>query len=343
MRREYVQSLLGVAALVAFSLAFGHAPDPGGVSGRKGEIRLAYFPNLTHAPILVAVRDHLIEKALPGYGVSPFVVNAGPEAMEALLAGDIDLACVGPSPALNTFVKSHGAALRIVAGVCSGGASLMAREASGIRSVADLAGRRVADPELGGTQDVSLRHFLSMNGLAPRERGGTVEIVPLKNPDILTSFKQGQLDAAWVPEPWASRLRSEARAERVVDERTLWPGGRFTTAVLVARTSFLDKHPELVAGVIQADRDAIELIARDPAQGEKEANSEIARLTGKPLKKAVLQDAWSRLSFSADLDRGSLAAFAGAATDSGYLKTSSVDLTRICATPAPVGALAERR
>jgi NitT/TauT family transport system substrate-binding protein len=332
MRREYVQSLLGLALLIGFSLAFGHVGD--GVSrGAKGEVRLAYFPNLTHAPILVAVKDGIYEKRLPGYGIKSFVVNAGPEAMEALLAGDVDIACVGPSPALNTYAKSGGKALRIVAGVCSGGASLMARDGVAINSVTDLAGKTVADPEFGGTQDVSLRHFLKLNGLASRESGGNVEVMALKNPDILTAFKRGQLDAAWVPEPWASRLAAEAHARRVVDERTLWPGGRITTAVLVARTGFLNAHPDVVEAVVEGTQAAMDRLAKNPAAGEAEANEEIKHLTGKPLKQAVIADAWSRMEFSTTLDQNSLAAFAGAARDAGYLTDRAIDLGLVCYDP----------
>jgi len=317
--------------LIAFSLAFGRGPDESASKGGRGEIRLAYFPNLTHAPVLVAVRDHLIETEAPGYRVSPFVVNAGPEAMEALLAGRIDVACVGPSPALNTYIRSGGKALRIVSGICNGGASLMARSDLQIANVADLGGKSVADPDTGGTQDVSLRHFIKLNGLAPREQGGTVDIVPLKNPDILAAFKRNQIDAAWVPEPWASRLEVETHAHRVVDERELWPAGRFTTALLVARTDYLNQHPDVVAAVVRAAKSAAELLTQKPAVGEKEANAEIAHLTGKPLKTAVLTAAWSRLSFSTDLDRGSLLAFAKAAQDSGYLKSGTLDLSAACA------------
>ncbi len=331
MKKEYLQATLGLGALIAFSLAFGHTSDRGSGSGRSGEIRLAYFPNLTHAPVLVAVHERLFEREAPGYRVSAFVVNAGPEAMEALLANRIDIACVGPSPALNTYLKSGGKALRIVAGVCYGGASLMAREGTGIGTIADLAGRRVADPDLGGTQDVSLRHFLKLNGLAPQDQGGTVEIVPLKNPDILASFKRGQIDAAWAPEPWASRLQVETGARRVVDERSLWPGGRFTTAVLVARTAFLQQHPDVVAAVVRADRNAVTFLNREPLRAQKEVNAEIAQLTGKPLKSSVLTEAWSRLSFTSELDKGSLLAFAKAAQDVGYLRAMALDLTAVCA------------
>jgi NitT/TauT family transport system substrate-binding protein len=330
IRREYVQALAGFVALVAFSLAFGHEPVDQDTVGKKGQVRLAYFPNLTHAPALIAVSKGILGRHLVGYGLRTMVVNAGPDAMEALLAGDLDMAYVGPSPALNTFVKTHGTALRIVGGVCSGGASLVARDGVDIKSVADLANHRVAIPELGGTQDVSLRHFMALNHLAPRESGGTVEILPIKNPDILSLFKRGQLDAAWVPEPWASRLEIEANAKVVVDERDLWPNHRFTTAVIVSSQKFLADHDDAVQDVLAANREAIQEIETDPAMAQADANAELKRLTGKSLKPAVIQTAWKSLSFSPELDADNIAAFAAAAQDAGYLKAPDGLVRQIC-------------
>ncbi|HWD37958.1 MAG TPA: ABC transporter substrate-binding protein [Fimbriimonas sp.] len=318
LRREYIQAALGALALVTFSLAFGRQPEGEATSGQKGQVRLAYLPNLTHAPALIGVADHLFQNDLSSYGFSTAVVNAGPEAMEALLAGSIDMAYVGPSPALNTYLRSEGRALKIVAGVCSGGASLLARDGVPIKSVADLANRRVAVPEIGGTQDVSLRHFLKLNGLAPKERGGNVEVIPIKNPEIVDLFKAGQLDAAWVPEPWASRLEAEAHAHTVADERDLWPNRRFTSTVLVASASFLKQHPDAVDGVVRANREAIEFIQAYPAQAQREANGQIAKLTGRPLRDAILRSSWSHLSFGAEVDQANLLAFARAAKDAGY-------------------------
>jgi NitT/TauT family transport system substrate-binding protein len=286
---------------------------------------------LTHAPALIGVEQGTFRAALPGYDFQTVVVNAGPEAMEALLAGDIDMAYVGPSPALNTYVKSNGRALQIVSGVCCGGASLMAREGEKISTISDLDGKRVAVPELGGTQDVSLRRFLAANRLVPKELGGTVEILPIKNPDILSLFKRGELDAAWVPEPWASRLVVEAHASLVVDERTLWPGDRFTTAVLVASRAFIASNPDAVERVADANAEIIAEMNARPAWAREKANDAIKALTGKALRKKTLDLAWTRLSFSSELDRQNLMAFAGAARQAGYLKATPSALVGLCA------------
>jgi NitT/TauT family transport system substrate-binding protein len=318
-RREYLQAGGAGFSLIAFSLFFGPRPQLFGASSLKPEVRLAYFPNLTHAPAVIGVADGTFAKSLPQYDFSSKVVNAGPEAMEAMLAGAIDVAYVGPSPALNTYVKTHGKALRIIAGVCEGGAALVCRKDLAIHSVADLDGHRVAVPEFGGTQDVSLRHFMQQANLKPRESGGTVEILPIKNPEILALFKSKQIDAAWVPEPWASRLTNEAGAKVVAVESDLWPTHRFATTVMVASTRFITAHPDAVATLAADNAKEIDWITRNSAQAKKVANDAIGKLTGKPLKRAIIDSAWPRLQFSSEQDRPSLAAFALAAQDAGYV------------------------
>lgn len=334
--RDLVTAACGVLALVGLAFGRGWAPAHAGPE-RKGEpLRIAYFPNLTHAPALVGVAKGTFQSHLPRYALGERVVNAGPEAMEALLAGEVDVAYVGPSPATNTFLKTNGKALTIVAGACSGGASLVARKDVSISSVRDLDGHSVAVPQLGGTQDVSCRHFLQREGLAPKERGGTVSVIPVKNPDILSLLLRKQIDAAWVPEPWASRLRAEAGAKTVVDERSLWPEGRFTTTVVVVRRAFAEAHPDAVRGFVAAHRETVDWISEHPEESRKVVNGELKRLTGKSLKSSVLADAWSKLEFTTEPNAPNIQALARAAYVAGYLKSDPGALAGLVDTRALV-------
>lgn len=328
------QRRAGLSALSALILAIGAfgfgcgKSSTGLAADGKPAVRLAYFPNVTHAPGIVGVARGDFQKALGSKAtLETKVVNAGPEAMEALLANEIDLSYVGPSPAINTYIKSHGKALRLLAGACSGGAALVARDGVNIASIKDLDGKRLAVPQLGGTQDVSCRHFLAVNGLKPADQpGGTVEIQFIKNPDILALFVQKQLDAAWVPEPWAARLVTDTKARIVVDERDLWPGKKFTTTVLVARKAFLDEHPEQVEAILKAHLDVTNWLQKNPDEGQKTVNAELKRLTGKALAPDVLKAAWERVQFTDDPDRPSIEAFVQAAENAGYLKEKGADV-----------------
>ena len=142
-----------------------------------------------------------------------------------MFAEALDIAYVGPNPTVAGYVRSHGEAVRVIAGAASGGAALVIRQGSGIKKAADFHGRKVATPELGNTQDVALRSWLRANGLKPREKGGDVQVIPTSNPDQVTLFLRGQIDAAWAPEPWAARLVHEAGGQIMLDERDLWPTG----------------------------------------------------------------------------------------------------------------------
>lgn len=295
-------------------------------------VRIGYFANITHAQAIVGRANGSFER-LAGRRVEWKLFNAGPAAMEALLSGAIDLAYVGPNPALNAYVRSGGKALRIIAGAASGGASLVVRKGGGVRSAADLKGKRVASPEFGNTQDISLRHWLKVNGL---RADSDLKVMPVKNAEILDLFLQGRLDAAWVPEPWASRLVHEAGGSILVDERTLWPGGRFPTAVLVGRSEYLAANGELVDRLLKAHLEATEWINANPSRGMKLINAELARVTRKPLAEAVLRDAFSRLTITHDPLPEALMTSATRATELGFLPRSAkappqgaLDLSRL--------------
>jgi NitT/TauT family transport system substrate-binding protein len=283
-------------------------------------VRVGYFPNITHAQAVVGVADGAFRRALgDSVTLETRVFNAGPSVIEALFAGQIDLAYIGPNPAINGYVRSNGEALRIVAGATSGGAVLVVREDSGIRDAADFAGRRIASPQLGNTQDVALRRWLQQQGLRLRERGGTTQVVPVANPDILTLFVKREIDAAWVPEPWGARLVHEAGGRVFLDERQLWPGGRFVTAQLIARTAFLEQHQDIVRRWLDAHVELTRRLTADPIAGKRALNAEIERLTGKAFAAAVLDDAWSRMTVTWDPIRESLRQSADAAFDLGFL------------------------
>ncbi|HLV79613.1 MAG TPA: ABC transporter substrate-binding protein [Chthonomonadaceae bacterium] len=316
-------SLAGLTNLAAGCTPSGSAHNASG----KPVLRLAYFPNVTHAPALAGVARGDFQQALGDKAaLETRVVNAGPEAMEALLANAIDVSYVGPSPAINTYLKSQGRVLRLLAGACSGGASLVASADTPIHSIKDLDGKSVAVPQFGGTQDVSCRHFLAASGLRPKDKGGSVDLQEIKNPDILALFKQKQLDAAWVPEPWAARLIADAGARRVVDERDLWPGKAFTTTVIVVRKSFLDEHPDLVEAFLKAHLQETAWLQKHPEEGQTVVNAELKRLTGKALKPEVLKDAWSRVQFTDDPNRPSVEAFLQAAEEAGYLRDKGTSI-----------------
>ncbi len=290
-------------------------------------VRVGYFPNITHAQALVGLANGEFQKALgTNTRIDAKAFTAGPSAIEALFAGAIDLTYIGPGPAINGYVKSDGA-LVIIAGACSGGASLIVRQDAGIKTATDLHGKKMATPQLGNTQDIAARVYLKKNGLTLIERGGDVQILPIANPDQLTLFLKKNLDAAWAPEPWATRLIEEGQGKLLLDERDLWPNRKFATTVLLVRKDYLAKHPDTVARWLKAHKTLTRWIQTHPAEAQKMVGQEIKRLTYKALPEAVLAQAWKRLEFTTDPLPASLETMGQGAYELGFLGSKKPDLS----------------
>jgi NitT/TauT family transport system substrate-binding protein len=315
---------LGLAVLAGTGL-LAACGGSGSSSGKNTTVRLGFFPNITHATALVGVRKGIYAKYL-GKAPKTLTFNAGPAAAEAIFSGAVDATYVGPNPAINAYAKSHGQAIKIISGAASGGAALIVRP--GIASAADLKGKKIATPQLGNTQDVALRSWLQQQGLkTDKNGGGDVHIMPQDNSQTLQAFAQGQIDGAWVPEPYASRLVLEDKGKKLVDEASLWPGGKFVVTALMVRTAFLKAHPDLVEKLLQAQVESTDYINRHRAEAEQAANAELQALTGKPLKQNVLDSTFKNVTFTNDPIASSLNASAQHAEQVGLL--DKVDLKGI--------------
>ncbi|NUS53400.1 MAG: ABC transporter substrate-binding protein [Streptomycetaceae bacterium] len=263
------------------------------------EIRLGFFANVTHATPLVGLKEGLYQKELGATSVKTQVLNAGPAAIEALKGGSIDATYIGPNPSISGFTSTNGELLRIVAGTTSGGASLVVKP--GINSAADLKGKKIASPQLGGTQDVAVRSWLASQGLKTDTKGGgDVSIVPTDNAQTLALFKSGELDGGWLPEPWATRLVQEAGAKVLVDERTLWPEGKFVTTNLIVRKKFLDEHPDTVEALIKGQIATTSWIQANPDKAKADVNDQLTAFTQKGLAPAVIDNAWKNIEVTND-------------------------------------------
>ncbi len=322
--------IISLFMLLAFTLVGCGAQSSNNNPTGPFTLRLGYFPNLTHAVALVGVARGTFKDALgPNVHLETKTFNAGPALIEALFANDIDIGYIGPNPAINGYIKSNGAALRIIAGASSGGALFVVRPDAHIHSPTDLANKKIATPQVGGTQDVALRYYLKQHGLQTADKGGTVQIIPTDNPNILSLFQQGKIDGAWVPEPWATRLVIEGNGTVFLDERSLWPNGEFVTTNVVVRTAFLQEHPDLVEKFLQAHVETVQYILKNPESAKEIVNSEIQRITGKALAKKVIDQAYTNLDITYDPLTSTLLQSADRAYSLGFLGQSKPDLAGI--------------
>ena len=287
-------------------------------------LRLGYFPNLTHAPALAGMKRGFFATALGSkVTIETHIFNAGGDAVTAILSNSIDATFVGPSPTTNAFVQSHGQAVRVIAGATSGGSLLVVKTA--ITSISSLKGKKIADPQLGATQDVALRWFLKSHGLSSDTAGGgDVSVLPQDNAQTLNAFKQGQIDGAWVPEPWASRLVVEGNGKVLVNESDLWPQGKFVTTNLIVRTDFLQAHPKRIKALLEGLYQSVAFLSSNSSDARTLTNDVVAEITGKKLAAGVVSAAWPHLTFTLDPLPATLKASADHAHSVGLLQ--NVDL-----------------
>lgn len=317
--------LIGAGAAVASAVARGNEAAPAPATTPAAELKLGYFSNVTHGPALVGTSKGFIAKELGDTKLSTQIFNAGPAAIEALNAGAIDATYIGPNPAINSFVKSNGESISIIAGAAAGGAQLVVKPE--INSAADLKGKVLASPQLGGTQDVALRAWLGHQGYKTNPDGsGDVNINPTENAQTLKLFQDGKLDGAWLPEPWASRLVLEAGAKVLVDEKDLWDKGEFTTTILIVNKKFAAEHPETVKALLKGHVESVKwLNSASPEEKASTINAVLKDTAGKPLPANVIDRALKNITFTTDPLAGTYKKLLQDGVDAGTTKEADIN------------------
>jgi len=291
-------------------------------------IRVGHFPNVTHVQGLVAHhlsrtgRGWFEQRLGPDVKIEWYIYNAGPSAMEAILADSIDLTYVGPSPALNAYTKSNGEEIRIVAAAAAGGAALVVQPDSGLKEPAHFRGKKIATPQLGNTQDIACRAWLSNGGLKITQTGGDAFIIPTPNPDQLTLFKNKKLDAVWTVEPWVSRLERDAGGKVLVEQ------SKDSITVLVSGVRFLKRKRDLAAKFVRAHRELTDWILSHPDEAKQMVRQELAAETKADVSPDLIAQAWKRIVLSNDPSIDEYRHFVADAQRAGFIR-SAPDLSRL--------------
>jgi len=310
-----------LAVLAACGSSSSNANAAAGTGTPASELRLGYFANVTHAPALVGVEKGFFAQQLGATKLSTQVFNAGPAEVEALFGGSIDAGFIGPSPAINAFVQSHGDFV-VIGGAVSGGASLIVNPS--ITSPDQLKGKNIATPQLGNTQDVALRAYLASKGYKVTTTGGDVNIIPQDNATTVTAFKAGKIDGAWVPEPYASRLILEGGGKELLNEKSLWPDGKFTTTVLIAKKSYVKDHPQTIKALLAGELQAIDYINSDKVGAEAAVNAQLTTLSGKALAQNVIDRSFEQITPTVDPIASSLKVEQDHAVAAGTTKSADL-------------------
>jgi sulfonate transport system substrate-binding protein len=314
--------------LLLISLLFAAAA----VSFGETKIRVGHFPNITHAQGVVA---HALsrqgkgwfEQGLgPGIKIEWFIYNAGPSAMEAIFAKSIDLTYVGPGPALNAYTKSNGQEIRLIAGAANGGAGLVVQPDQNLKTPTDFRGNKIATPQLGNTQDISCRAWLTAGGLKITQLGGDAQVIPTQNPDQLGLFKAKKVDGVWTVEPWLTRLEQEASGKVIVEEKDA------ATTVLVSRVKFLNERRDLAKKFVQAHAELTDWITKNPEEAQRLIKGELLEETKSDMSPQLIDAAWKRIVFTAETPRTAVEKFMQNSVSAGFIKTAP-DLSKLFENP----------
>ncbi|GGO32852.1 ABC transporter substrate-binding protein [Deinococcus humi] len=311
MTQQARRSPLLISLALGLTLSSAHAQP-------VQTVRLGFFPNLTHAPALIGLERGLFQKAVGAAKLEAKAFVSGTSLSEAFAGGQIDVAYIGPGPAINAATR--GMPIQIVAGASEAGAVLIARKDSGIRTYKELAGKVVAVPSAGNTQDISLRHILKEQGLKSKADGGTVTIVPIPPADTIAAFAAKRADATLVPEPWGAALQAQGHV-LIGDEKTVWRGGKYPTTIMIVNARFAQANPALVEGFLKANTEAVAFLTRSPAAAQAAVNHQLLKLTGVKLDPRVLQRAFARTRFTTSLDLEALKEYAALNVEAGYARS----------------------
>lgn len=322
------QAKIYIAFFISFSLVcMGCASTS---VSKTPVVRVGHFPNITHAQAVIGRGTGWFARDLgKNIKIQWFTFNAGPLAVEAVFSGQVDIAYMGPNPAINGYIKSGGQALKIICGAAAGGAAFVIPEEAEVRSPLAFQGKRIGSPEYGSTQDVALRHWLMSKQLELDERGGNVHIMAIGNSEVFDMFRARQISGAWTVEPWVSRLLMQANGKVYFDEQALWGKGKYLTACVVARKKFAEEHPDIVLRWIRAHVKLTKWMKKNQDAAKREFALEFKREMGKQLPGKILDSAFSRVEFVYVIQKDSLLKQAEWAYKLGFLGREKPDVSRI--------------
>ena len=296
----------------------------------QDKLRVAFFPSIGHAVPIVGLENGIFQHEIGNQiEIETKIFDSGPQVIESIFASSIDIAYVGPGPIINGFLKSDGNDIKILSGAASGGASFIVQPNSGLDSIENFDGKRIASPQISNSQDVSLRHYLESNGLKPVEKGGTVFVLNISNPDIYTLFAKGDIDGAWVSEPWATLLVEELGGVRLFNEEKLWPDEQFASVLLIARTNYLENNPVIIQNWVKSHEETVSWINSNPDKSKTIFSNFLKNYMGKSLPSKIIDESFSNLEITSDPIKNSVLTFAERADSLGYLGRTGYNLDGI--------------
>nr|WP_090237599.1 aliphatic sulfonate ABC transporter substrate-binding protein [Lentibacillus halodurans] len=306
-----------IGALLILGACGGNSEASG--SSESETVTIGYFPNLNHAPAMVAKQkemyeDHLGENVNVEYQTFP----DGSTFMKALATGEIQGGLVGPGPAMNNFIS--GVDVQIIGASSTGGTVIVSRDGSGIESWEDIEGKTFISPRVGCTHDVQFETYMKEKGITSERIGGSMTHVTGEPARYQSMFENGDIDVATAPEPWASVMEAEVDANVVIPTSDVSFGETLPAAVMVTSDDMIENNSEQVQKLVDAHKEAVQYINENPDVAIDITIEGIADITDQQLEKNVMESAWERTDFTYEVDADVIQEFGNSSYDLQFLK-----------------------
>ena len=250
------------------------------MGGANDTVTIGYLPSDHDAALFVA--DAQGKFAENNINTKLVQFNNGGDLMTAMASGDVDIGYVGITPVLSSIEK--GVPVKVISAAQTEGSGIVVAKDSGINSVSDLAGKKIATPGDASIQHMLLKYYLGQNGMSIDD----LKVSAMKVPSMNDALKTGKIDGMITFEPYVT-IAEENGAEVFVDSSEILPN--HPCCVVVASDDFIKNHENETKTILEIHENATAYINNNtdeaagllPADIVKDVEIEKKALAGFPL------------------------------------------------------------
>lgn len=295
--KSIVFAVMLMLSLSAIFSGCGEEKTGGTDTGNKADTVVIGTMNLVNGD-LIAQYEKWYESEL---GVKAKIIrfDSGKDIISALASNSIDIGEAGTSPAALAISNNLDIKVIFIGDVIGAAETLVVKNDSGIASVKDLAGKKIATP-FASTAHYSLLNALKLEGMSETD----VQLLDLQPDDIFAAWQRGDIDGAYIWYPVLGRLLEDGKS--ITDSAKLAEKGIVTADLVVARTAFAEKNPEVVKKFVELQLKANDVILGEPEKAAKEISS-VLEISEKDASEQITQFKYLKADEQVDQLKNSMA------------------------------------
>ena len=219
------------------------------LGGAGEEVTIGYLPSDHDAALFVADSQGKFQEN--GIKTKLVQFNNGGDLMTAMASGDVDVGYVGITPVLSSIAK--GVPVKVISAAQTEGSGIVVAKDSGINSVSDLAGKKIATPGEASIQHMLLTYYLQQNGMSISD----LKVSSMKVPSMNDALKTDKIDGAITFEPYVS-IAEKNGAKVLAGSQDILPD--HPCCVVAASDKFINDHPNETVKILEIHKNATDFI-----------------------------------------------------------------------------------